>query len=895
MNCPNNFLLVNQFNTTEHLSYNIGYSDNTFHFIVPSSMAIILLLLNIFTYFKVKSETENEQKKIESIRRHSFLSTCAENDDLSLLTNRNSSVLNKVFINNQADLSKKMKSSMKIQLILVILDIFITTILLINIIFMSNTESICKNHILCTIISLSFIFFVSFQNFFFSNCILNFKQSIENPVLEYQKLKIKLSLIYSLVYSIIITTLVYFFKLFGISPMVTCFLFIEMTNFNGFLIEFFFLILPFIWFLFNFYCFHQIYKCRKTFQLFCQKSSVIKLYVLTIIQSLFYFLLIFPYFLSQILGKNDLNSMKSKSMLMIVFSYFSVNSIIFSIIIQSIVRYVFDRFDYLIFSNKNENIQTNEETVKSEQNQGINFLNKNNENTIYHTQVNIEDDDKSIYNYINRRFRSQRNNKKKIKYLNELNEDDGNKEKSFLPIKKTEETDNFDKKNELYLNTENIIFLNRKKSYLISKSREYPSRNKDFNEKPEKAIIKLKKSLKSKSKSVKNIIKYDLIDIFIKDAFIGITLQIFNSYKEEPINEDFYIKYITDKNYSIFDTSQYNNIIYSISNQAGISEIISKNAPIFLEIIEFSPKIFSTLRFYDDLSYDEFKTSFILSDSLQISSSNGGNSESLFIPTSDSHFLLKTISNQDFDVLFDNCFLLLYLLHMKSNRNSLLCRIYGVYTLRNEDKGDPVKVVILRNLKGPFKKLIRSIFDVKGSTMNREVKIPENIIGTFKECLVVKKDLNFNKEVGKLNLKEKDVFLEIIKKDVEFLLDQGIMDYSLFIFQIKYSDTKLEKIKSSQSFKSYKKYFFESFNTSSDDKIKDNEGKISLYNSTDQYCKENPLKVGYLIMIIDYFQKFTINKMMEKNLKNLFKSGVASSAPPNEYAKRFMTYVTSIA
>ena len=59
----------------------------------------------------------------------------------------------------------------------------------------------------------------------------------------------------------------------------------------------------------------------------------------------------------------------------------------------------------------------------------------------------------------------------------------------------------------------------------------------------------------------------------------------------------------------------------------------------------------------------------------------------------------------------------------------------------------------MRNIIGPFKRLITSSYDLKGSTMNREVKIDDKIKGT-KAKFFFKKDLNFNKEIDKMNLKE---------------------------------------------------------------------------------------------------------------------------------------------
>jgi hypothetical protein len=53
--------------------------------------------------------------------------------------------------------------------------------------------------------------------------------------------------------------------------------------------------------------------------------------------------------------------------------------------------------------------------------------------------------------------------------------------------------------------------------------------------------------------------------------------------------------------------------------------------------------------------------------------------------------------------------------------NSLLARIYGVYTVKMEDI-EPVSLILMGNSKKAATKNIEYVFDLKGSFVNRVVK-----------------------------------------------------------------------------------------------------------------------------------------------------------------------------
>jgi 1-phosphatidylinositol-4-phosphate 5-kinase len=61
-----------------------------------------------------------------------------------------------------------------------------------------------------------------------------------------------------------------------------------------------------------------------------------------------------------------------------------------------------------------------------------------------------------------------------------------------------------------------------------------------------------------------------------------------------------------------------------------------------------------------------------------------------------------------------------YFMHLKKNPDSLMARIYGIFTVRMEGL-TPVHILLMSN-SAQCGKLINYIFDLKGSMINREVK-----------------------------------------------------------------------------------------------------------------------------------------------------------------------------
>ena len=166
-----------------------------------------------------------------------------------------------------------------------------------------------------------------------------------------------------------------------------------------------------------------------------------------------------------------------------------------------------------------------------------------------------------------------------------------------------------------------------------------------------------------------------------------------------------------------------------------------------------------------------------------------GASGSFFFFSHDKKFIIKTIPKEELDELLR----LLPKLkdHYERNPRSLLSKIIGLFTVKTKAMSE-VHLMLMENIlrfKEPEK--LKFIFDLKGSSVNREVKGPTKASTTLK-------DINFIREHRKsekfIQFSKKDRYkvLRALLKDVEFLRSNGIMDYSLLL-GVEETDATIEQ------------------------------------------------------------------------------------------------------
>jgi hypothetical protein len=68
-----------------------------------------------------------------------------------------------------------------------------------------------------------------------------------------------------------------------------------------------------------------------------------------------------------------------------------------------------------------------------------------------------------------------------------------------------------------------------------------------------------------------------------------------------------------------------------------------------------------------------------------------------------------------------------YVKHVSTRQNSLLARIYGIYTITMKDM-EPIHLILMANTKRTFmnNSSLLYVFDLKGSMVNRETFAKKN-------------------------------------------------------------------------------------------------------------------------------------------------------------------------
>jgi hypothetical protein len=157
-----------------------------------------------------------------------------------------------------------------------------------------------------------------------------------------------------------------------------------------------------------------------------------------------------------------------------------------------------------------------------------------------------------------------------------------------------------------------------------------------------------------------------------------------------------------------------------------------------------------------------------------MNSEEGGKSGSYVFVTSDNKFTIKTITREEMSVL-THSLLGSYKQRILGCSESRLVRIFACFYFKKLDSCVIIMENVLQNKGNSV------IFDLKGSTVNRSVKVKSETsslpVGT------VLKDMNFRDSGKKIALEkaEKMKILNVLEEDFQILKFSGIMDYSLLL------------------------------------------------------------------------------------------------------------------
>ena len=135
-----------------------------------------------------------------------------------------------------------------------------------------------------------------------------------------------------------------------------------------------------------------------------------------------------------------------------------------------------------------------------------------------------------------------------------------------------------------------------------------------------------------------------------------------------------------------------------------------------------------------------------------------GASGSFFFFSHDKRFVIKTMTKEEM-AFFRNRFQEGYFKHFEQNPNSLISRIYGIYTVKMRGQAPVHLMMLAHTLRIESTDKIERIFDLKGSTVKREVKLRKKTKRTK-----TLKDINF----VKLKKQKEGVYLD--ENDEFFML-----------------------------------------------------------------------------------------------------------------------------
>jgi hypothetical protein len=168
----------------------------------------------------------------------------------------------------------------------------------------------------------------------------------------------------------------------------------------------------------------------------------------------------------------------------------------------------------------------------------------------------------------------------------------------------------------------------------------------------------------------------------------------------------------------------------------------------------------------------------------KIVQAEGGKSGEFFFFTTDNKYILKTINNEELTLLTEN--LSVFDDYYNSNPNSLLAKIYGLFTFRGKQMQRTYHVILMKNILGCTRQSVERLYDMKGSSHDREV-IKSNRLYNYNELKsMTLKDMDFKKLEGILRVEpdKARILHRALKLDSLFLKNLNLIDYSLLVAKV---------------------------------------------------------------------------------------------------------------
>jgi len=286
---------------------------------------------------------------------------------------------------------------------------------------------------------------------------------------------------------------------------------------------------------------------------------------------------------------------------------------------------------------------------------------------------------------------------------------------------------------------------------------------------------------------------------------------------------------------------------------------------------DYAPQVFRWLR--DQFNIDQANYLISITGQLIVSQiKSEGKSGSLFYFSKDNVYIIKTLRYNEFKFL--QKILESYVDHVGKNKNTLISQFYGLHRVKvrtSTGKSRTHHFVIMNNLFPP-NAILSQTFDLKGSTAGRYTPITKGKKSTLKDnnFLESKIKIAFGPEI-------REQFFKQLQLDVQFLIKNGIMDYSLLlgICNSKTGHSNWEHYEEDSSPTERLNYFYRQ------------DGGIQATNERDQ-----PLPEIYYLGIIDCLTYYSVRKRLETFFRSFGQSrSTISAIPPKEYGVRFLKFI----
>jgi Phosphatidylinositol-4-phosphate 5-Kinase len=304
--------------------------------------------------------------------------------------------------------------------------------------------------------------------------------------------------------------------------------------------------------------------------------------------------------------------------------------------------------------------------------------------------------------------------------------------------------------------------------------------------------------------------------------------------------------------------------------------------PIFdCAVTIYFPGIFNSI-LPESITPDTFKQAFNLADNEEnikkAGESGGGASGELFMFTHDHKFIIKTITYEEYKVF--KKMIQAYGEYFRSQKDSLIGKIYGLFSFNFKLGEQPVKLVVMENLFCINNAAVLRKYDMKGSRHSRQVLASYEGLEKTTKIKGVLKDIDFEEIDKSLFLTQanpgdgsgsrfqgREKLIKRAENDVNFFRSQKIIDYSIIVAVVE--------------------------RTSCDTGILSEQ----LIHNGHHWMESSDEKYIYILGIIDYFQLYTFSKSAERFLKRTQKCNPSletSAQPPLRYGERFLHFLQKI-